>query len=227
MSDVRSYRGQFLLSLLTSSLLSLALFSFGAWRNHSFSTFSYLPLNLVLSWIPLLLAIRLIIVLKDKLWSSWEGISLSLLWLVFLPNSFYMISDFVHLQDVRRVNIIFDTLMFSAFVYTAVALGFTSLYMIHVRLKQRVRSFDAAIFITITLFLCSVAIYLGRDLRWSTWDIITNPGGLLFDVSDRLQHLSSYPTMLLTIGVFFVVLCAMYNLIWKASNLAKHSSNLY
>jgi uncharacterized membrane protein len=138
-----------------------------------------------------------------------------------------MISDFIHLQDVRRVNIIFDTLMFSSFVYTAVVLGFTSLYMIHVRLKQRVRPLDAAAFVTATLFLSSVAIYLGRDLRWSTWDIITNPGGLLFDVSDRLQHLSSYPTMLLTIGVFFVVLCAMYNLIWRASNLAKHSSNLY
>lgn len=224
---MRAYRWQFLLSLLLSSLLSLALFSFGAWRNHSFAEFSYLPLNLVLAWIPLLVALRLILVLKDKLWSSWEGISLSLLWLVFLPNSFYMISDFIHLQDVRRVNIIFDTLMFSSFVYTAVVLGFTSLYMIHVRLKQRVRPLDAAAFVTATLFLSSVAIYLGRDLRWSTWDIITNPGGLLFDVSDRLQHLSSYPTMLLTIGVFFVVLCAMYNLIWRASNLAKHSSNLY
>jgi uncharacterized membrane protein len=104
---------------------------YGAWRNHSFEEFSYLSWNLVLAWLPLIFALRLVVILKRKVWSSWEGLALSILWLVFLPNSFYMISDFIHLEDVRRVNILYDTLMFTSFIYTGVALGFSSLYLIH------------------------------------------------------------------------------------------------
>ncbi len=224
MGQWRSYRRQYVLALLISSLLSLALFTFGAWRNNSFSQFSYLPFNLVLAWLPFVLAVRLIAVVKRKLWSSWEALVLSILWLIFIPNSFYMISDFVHLQDVKRVNILFDTLMFTTFIYTAVILGYSSLYLIHVRLRKRLSNNQSAGIVAGTLLLSSIAIYLGRDLRWSSWDIFTNPGGLLFDISDRLQHPASYPTMILTVSVFFVVLVSMYNLLWKATSLFRHQN---
>lgn len=221
----RSFRRQFLLALLTSSVVSLGLFLYGAWRNHSFNEFSYLSLNLALAWLPFIFASRLVGVLKCKLWSSWEGLSLSILWLVFLPNSFYMISDFVHLEDVKRVNILFDTLMFTSFIYTGVALGFSSLYLIHVQLRRRLSVIEANILIAFTLLISSTAIYIGRDLRWNSWDILTNPGGLLFDISDRLQHPASYPQMLMTIVVFFIVLASMYNLLWRGVNLLKRQSS--
>lgn len=224
MVERRSFRRQFLLALLTSSVVSLGFFLYGAWRNHSYVEFRYLLLNLVLAWLPLIFAIRLMIILKHKMWSSWEGLALSTLWIVFLPNSFYMISDFVHLEDVKRVNILFDTLMFTSFIYTGVALGFTSLYLIHVQLRRRLSALEANVFIAFTLLLSSAAIYVGRDLRWNSWDVLTNPGGLLFDISDRLQHPAAYPQMILTIVVFFVVLSSMYNLLWQAIRLLKRQA---
>ena len=221
MVEWRSPRKQFLLALLTSSLVSLGLFVYGAWRNHSYVEFSYLCLNLALAWLPLIFAIRLVFILKRKLWSSWEGLTVSVLWLVFLPNSFYMISDFIHLEDVRRVNILYDTLMFTSFIYTGVALGFSSLYLIHVQLRRRLSVLEANAMVALTLLLSSAAIYLGRDLRWNSWDILTNPGGLLFDISDRLQHLAAYPQMIMTISVFFILLASTYNLLWRGSGLLK------
>ena len=215
----RTPRKQFLLALLASSAVSLGLFTYGAWRNHSFEEFSFLPWNLVLAWLPFVFALRLMMVLKRKLWSSWEGLTLSVLWLVFLPNSFYMISDFIHLEDVRRLNILYDTLMFTAFIYTGVALGFSSLYIIHIQLRRRLNTYEANIWIAFTLLIASSAIYLGRDLRWNSWDIITNPGGLLFDISDRLQHAASYPQMFLTVSIFFIVLSSMYGLLWQGVGL--------
>ena len=215
MEQWRSPRRQFLLALLISSAVSLGLFAYGAWRNHSFEEFSYLSWNLALAWLPLVFAARLLSVLKHKLWSSWEGLTLSVVWLVFLPNSFYMISDFIHLEDVKRVNILYDTLMFTSFIYTGVALGFSSVYLIHTQLRRRLNDWEANMVIALTLLLSSVAVYLGRDLRWNSWDVFTNPGGLLFDISDRIQHLSSYPDMLTTIGVFFIVLSTMYLLLWR------------
>lgn len=211
---------QFLLALAVSSLASVGLFAYGAWRNHSLYN-SYLIWNLTLAWLPLLFALRLVKQLRHKLWSSWECLGLSVLWLVFLPNSFYMISDFIHLWDVRRVDVLYDAVVFTSFIYTGVILGFSSLYLIHLQLRRRLTPMLAGWWAALTLFICSAAIYVGRDLRWNSWDILTNPGGVLFDLSDRLQHASAYPRMLETVAVFFVLLTTMYHLIWRGARLLR------
>jgi uncharacterized membrane protein len=216
MFERRSARGQFILALIVASLVSVGLFAYGAWRNHS-TEYNYLIWNLLLAWLPLIFAVRLMAVLKTKLWSSWEGLATSLLWLVFLPNSFYMISDFIHLQDVQRVDILYDSLMFTSFIYTGVVLGFSSLYLVHLQLARRLPRPQATFWMAAVLLICSTAIYVGRDLRWNSWDIITNPGGLLFDISERLQHLTTYPQMLVTIITFFVLLGSMYGLMWRGA----------
>jgi len=212
----RSARLNFALALLLATLASLLLYAYGAWRNHSLA-FNYLPWNLFLAWLPLLFALRLSYTLPYKLWSSWEALALSLLWLVFLPNSFYLVSDFIHLQDVQRVDVLFDAAMFTSFIYTGVLLGFTSLYLVHRQLRARLSMLASAGWVALVLLLCSCAIYIGRDLRWNSWDVITNPPGLLFDVSDRILHPRAYPQMFTTIFSFFVLLGSMYTLAWNGA----------
>lgn len=221
----RSPRNQYIVALGFSTLTSLGLFAYGAWRNQSLE-FSYLVWNLFLAWLPLLFAVRLVAVLRRKLWSSWEAMTTSLLWLVFLPNSFYMISDFIHLQDVRRVDILYDTVMFTSFIYTGVALGFSSLYLIHLQFRRRFSRRTSAAWVAFTLLISSAAIYIGRDLRWNSWDIVTNPGGLLFDISDRVMHPAQYPRMLLTIASFFILLLSMYGLLWRGARLLTHAGQV-
>ena len=207
-----------MLALVLSSLTGIGLFLYGALRNHNLE-FSYLIWNLFLAWIPFLLALRLVAVLRHKLWSSWEAIGWSLLWLLFLPNSFYLISDFIHLQDVQRVDVLYDAVMFTSFIFTGVLLGFSSLYLVHIQLRRRFSPRAAAAWIAATLVVCSIAVYIGRDLRWNSWDVLVNPGGLLFDLSDRLIHLTSYPQMLVTVISFFILLSSVYNLIWRGTRL--------
>jgi uncharacterized membrane protein len=216
-------RRQFILALGFSTLVSSGLFAYGAWHNHSLN-YDYLFWDLLLSWLPLLFAVWLTRVLRRKLWSSWEGLLASVLWLLFLPNSFYMISDFIHLQDVQTVNVLYDAVMFTSIIYTAVLLGFSSLYLVHLQLKRRLSANSAAGWIGVTLLVSSLAIYLGRDLRWNSWNVLTNPGGLLFDISDRLLHPSAYPDMFLTIISFFVLLTSMYALLWKGARLLRSES---
>lgn len=222
----RSPRTQYISALGVSTLVSIGLFSYGAWRNHS-PEFDYLLWNLFLAWLPLAFAVRLVHVLRRKLWSSWEAMATSLLWLVFLPNSFYMISDFIHLKDVQRVDILYDTVMFTSFIYTGVTLGFSSLYLIHLQFKRRFSREVAAGWIAFTLLVCSAAVYVGRDLRWNSWDILTNPGGLLFDISDRLLHPAAYPQMIVTIVSFFVLLLSMYGLLWKGARLLRSAGQAH
>lgn len=219
----KSAQRDFFLSLLFSSFISEAIFGYRVIHDHSVY-FDYLTWNLVLSWIPFLLAIRITLVLKRKLWSSWEAIILSFLWIVFLPNSFYMISDFIHLQNLSQANIIFDTLMLTSFIYTGVVLGFSSLYLIHIDLKKRMSPRASATFISLTLFISSVAIYFGRDLRWSSWNVFTNPGGLLFDMSNAIAHLSNYPDLIISVVTLFILLNTMYLLVWRSSKLLTQRS---
>lgn len=224
MAAKRSPRAQFVIALSLSSLVSIGFFAYGAWRNHS-TEYSYLVWNLFLAWLPLLFAFWLTQILTRKLWSSWEALAASALWLVFLPNSFYMISDFIHLQESSRVDVLYDAVMFTSFIYTGVLLGFSSLYLVHQQLKKRFSGRTSAALVALTLFICSFAIYIGRDLRWNSWDILTNPGGLLFDVSVRLQYPAAYPQMTVTVISFFVLLLSMYTIGWRSLHLfSRHSS---
>jgi uncharacterized membrane protein len=211
---------QLAFALVLATAVGAGLFTYCAITNHSLQ-YDYLLWNLLLAWVPLIISTRLIYVLSKKLWSSWEAMGLSILWLIFLPNSFYMISDFIHLETAPTNSAIYYAITFTSIIYTAVVIGFLSLYMVHIELRRRLDSNTVRLILALILASCSAAIYIGRDLRWSSWDVITNPGGVLFDISDRLVHISDYRTMLTTGIMFFVLLASMYFLAWSGIRTIK------
>ncbi|MGF7229137.1 MAG: DUF1361 domain-containing protein [Candidatus Saccharibacteria bacterium] len=209
------------LALACSSLASIGLFAAGAISNHS-SEFAYLLWNLFLAWIPLGLALWLHKVLRRKVWSSWEALLVTALWIGFLPNSFYMISDFIHIQDVPRVDLLYDVVMFSSFIFNGVILGFLALYNVHLELLQRMKRRTGHIVLALVLLICCFAIYLGRDLRWNTWDVLVNPAGILIDVSDRILHPVAYSQAYSTTITFFVLLGSLYMVAWQTARAMRY-----
>jgi uncharacterized membrane protein len=201
------------LALGLSTFVGVFLFFYSAALGHSYQ-YSYLLWNLFLAWIPLIISIRLVEVLKHKPWSSWGALLLTMLWLIFLPNSFYMISDFIHLQSAPANEVVFYAVTFTSIIYTAVVLGFISLYLVHLELKKRLSDSEAAVVIGLTILVCCAAIYIGRDLRLNSWDVLTNPGGLLFDTTNQILHLTFYSQALSMISAFFVLIGSMYVLAW-------------
>lgn len=180
---------------------------------------AYLLWNLFLAWVPFGLALWLQYVLRRRRWSSWLGLLLTAAWLAFLPNSFYMVSDFIHLPEVAQEQLLYTVVLFTSFIYTAVLLGISSVYIVHAELRQRLSGWRAAACIGVTLLLCSVAMYVGRDLRWNTWDVLFDPAGVLFDVSSRLLHPAQYGAMLAVIAPFFVLIASMYTTAWQGIRL--------
>ena len=203
----------FVWPLVLLTLVSVGFFVVGAIENRSL-VFWYLIWNLFLAWLPLVFVLWLLPVIRRYGWTSWLGILLTLLWLNFLPNSFYMVSDFIHLQDYSRINIVFDAVMFAAFVITGLLVGFTSLYLIHLELIKRIKRVNAWGWMSLVLALCSFAIYLGRDLRMNSWDILTNPAGILFDVTDPIVNPRAHVLAFTTSLTFFVFLITMYVVVW-------------
>jgi uncharacterized membrane protein len=209
---------QFLLALCLATAVSIGLLVADAIANRTFSQ-NYLLVNLVLAWVPFGLALWLRYCLRHKLWSSWEAMSVSVLWLIFLPNAFYMISDFIHLTNIDMQQLLFNTVMFTSFIYIGVLLGFTSLYLVQQELAKRFSPRATTIMVGFLLFICSFAIYIGRDLRWNTWNVFTDPAGILFEVSTRLLHPSQYSQVLLVALPFFALLISMYFVAWKGIKL--------
>lgn len=204
-----SARARFGLALFASSLVSIGFWMAGALSNSS-TAFGYLIWNLALAWIPLILALWLERILRIKLWSSWLALLATVLWLGFLPNSFYVLSDFVHITEVPRADIVFDVVMFGSFAINGLLLGYSSLFLVHSELRRRLSARATGMVVAGVLLLSSFAIYIGRDLRWNTWDVITSPASLLFDVSDRLINAGAHPQLLSTTVSFFVLLSSVY-----------------
>lgn len=201
-------------ALVLASLLSLGLLIGGAITDAG-EGYSYMAWNLALGWLPLVFMLGLLRMLLRKRWSSWEGIGLSVLWLGFLPNSFYMVSDLIHIQEAAPETVLFTTVMLVSFALNGLLLGYVSLYLFHNELRRRMPDRTARHIVALILLLCSYAIYLGRDLRWNTWDVVANPAGLLFDISNRVISPFSYPRMFIVTGIFFVLLATMYYVLWN------------
>lgn len=206
--------GEMLRIFLAATLISIVLFGFGALRNHSV-THWYLFWNLGLAWIPLLCSIWLVVRLPYNRWSRWPQVAISALWLGFLPNTFYMLTDYLHLEDVPRVDHTFDILMFTSFIMTGVALGFASLMLVHREFQKRLTTNWSTGLVTLILFVSSYAIYMGRELRWNSWDIVANPFGILFDISEQIIHPFSHPQAYIITLSYFVVLLFVYYCLWR------------
>ena len=174
----------------------------------------YLAWNLFLAWVPVSFAILCIRMAYERGWGSWQTIAAFLLWLGFLPNTFYIITDYIHLFDSSKSSPLFNVALFGIFAITGMALGLYALYIVHRRLAKIWSPLQTNVFIAATLAACSFAVYLGRVLRWNTWDILINPAGILFDVSDRLIDPERHPETIATTCTFFALLGGLYIATW-------------
>lgn len=212
--SLKSKQEELLLTLLLSSgasafLLGMRMVATGSLR------FWFLIWNLFLAWVPLGLVFLLRLNLRKKPWRSWQNILICTAWLVFLPNSFYLISDFIHIQSSGEVSLLYDVALVMSFVLNGLLLGYTSLYIMHRLLLTKIKASEAHIVIGLVLLLSSFAIYLGRFLRWNSWDIILSPAGLLFDVSDRFINPADHQQTYVVTGVFFILLASVYAVIYN------------
>lgn len=175
----------------------------------------FLIWNLFLAWVPLGFAWLLVQRLKSTRWVSWQNITLTILWLVFLPNSFYLLSDLIHVYDTGEVSHLYDVVMFASFIFNAFFVGYLSVFLVHRELIKRLQLKAAHLLIASVFLACGFAIFLGRSLRWNSWDLAIQPAGILFDVSEGIVNPSSHPESMVTTITFFLLLASNYLVIWE------------
>lgn len=177
-------------------LVIMSLFSFFLIGSRIYITgrlhFVFLVWNLFLAFIPW--AITTALVLNPAAGQrKWLITGAAMLWLLFFPNSPYIFTDLFHLRDARTAPRWYDLIMILTFAWTGLIYGFQSLRDLEKLLRQWFHPKLIQASIVFVLFLSSFGVYLGRYLRWNSWDILRYPTKLLGDVADRLIHPMDHP----------------------------------
>lgn len=193
--------------------LCLGLFTFRLLAT-GVSRYWFVPENLLLAWLALFFGWILVRQLERRGWRNWWALVLTGFWLLFLPNAWYIMTDFIHVFDTGEISYLYDIAMITVLTMTGFLLGFSSLFMVHRQLLKRIDVFSGALTVGAVILLVSFAIYMGRDLRWNTWDIFTNPSGLILSITDRVINPFGYPRAVNVTAIFFVVISVMYLAIW-------------
>lgn len=206
--EVRYLQTLGLLSAFCLSLFGFRLLETGV------SRYWFVPENLLLAWLALLFGWLLVKQLEHKKWSNWRSVILTLLWLIVLPNAWYVMTDFVHVFDTGEISYLYDIAMINTLTIIGFLLGFASLFMVHRQILKRLGILSSVIVIEVIILLVSFAIYLGRDLRWNTWDILTNPSGLILSITDRFINPFGFPRTFNITAIFFVMISVVYFTFW-------------
>ena len=149
--------------------------------------FLFMAWNLVLAWVPYIAALgfsRLSRAGKSVFWLA----PVFVVWLTFFPNAPYIVTDLVHLRERPPVPFWFDLVLLFSSAFTGLMLGLVSLFEIQNALK-RWFSVQTVWLATLPIIaLCAFGVWLGRFQRWNSWDIVTNPTGLLRDLLHTATH---------------------------------------
>jgi uncharacterized membrane protein len=104
-------------------------------------------------------------------------------WLVFFPNAPYILTDFFHLYERSHVPLWLDLLVISFFAWNGLLIGFLSLKDMQQIISKKWGIKTGWLFALSVLILGSFGVYIGRYLRYNSWDIILNPFFLMNDMA--------------------------------------------
>jgi len=188
--------------LLLFSTLSLAM-SLGRYGYVGNMRYLFLNWNLFLAWIPLFLGFLIYLRFQATKRLSHLLVVASLVWLLFFPNTSYVLTDLIHLRQKDLVPIWFDLIMILSFSVTSLYLGIISLLWMQEIITIVKGKIWGWIFSIVILSLSSFGVYLGRFERWNSWDILTSPQGIFLDIFERIKNPLTHPgTIGFTVSFF-------------------------
>ena len=183
--------------------------------------------NLFLALVPLVLSLFLFQpgTRSSLIW--WLGM---LVFVAFLPNAPYVVTDLIHLIRAIRAT---DSLLFKLLVILPtyllfVLVGFEAYVLCLINLGRFLQQKGLSHWTTaIELLLhglCAIGVYLGRVQRLNSWDLVTRPIQVLQKAIAIVTNIQSLLFILLATGVItllYAILKAITLALWL------HGQNLW
>ena len=200
------------MGFLTLMCLALSIFRYIYTDNN---IFMFLNWNLFLAFVPW--GLTSIMVLKPNYQKNTFTIFVLLgSWLLFFPNAPYILTDLFHIRLNSSIPIWFDLVLILSFAWTGLLFGFLSLWDIEKILNKSLKPLWVTSISTGLLFIGSFGVYIGRYLRWNSWDVVNEPVRLMVDLGDRIINPSEYRAtwgMTVLMGLFLNMIYWSFRLI--------------
>ncbi|MBD0384866.1 DUF1361 domain-containing protein [Paenibacillus sedimenti] len=191
-----------------------------------------------LAWVPVIIAVLLdlIYIISYRIVRSIMILLLGAAWFFFFPNSPYLVTDLLHVfvrysyDPTQRfwTDMEFWKQLFtlSSIAFLGVLLGSYSLYSVQRLVRRSYGMIVSWVFALIVLILSSFGIYIGRFVRWNSWDVLTRPGYILKETYVMLTDSNQLGHIVLFCKFMFIILVISYIPIYLMTRLEGESRDL-
>lgn len=172
-------------------------------------SFIFLLWNLFLAWVPYALIKNYHKLRTQKA----QGIAIALT-LLFLPNAPYIITDLFHLKKNLVAPMWFDLILILSFSVLGLILFIATIERLFKILAPFFKSQRLFSFIKFLILLSNgYGMYLGRYLRFNSWDLISKPDNLVLTMYQSVFNLQNYKETLsitITFTIFLYLIFEIY-----------------
>lgn len=140
-------------------------------------------------------------------------------WLLFIPNTFYILTDLFHLGNHAGAPLWYDLLLIISFAWNGLMLGILSIRQMEKIVALYLPGKADWVFLYPIMMLNALGVYIGRYLRFNTWDVITNPFGLVSDIAQLVWHPLQYREAWAMVICFSVLMTLVYTTLKKVSKM--------
>lgn len=206
---IQSLTNSFLFFLLMSVGFSLSLLYFRITFTGSIY-YAFLVWNLCLAFIPLWISTWM---LRKRDWSWYNFVLPGMLWLLFLPNAPYIITDFVHLENSKLVPHWFDLMLILTFAWNGLLFWLISMFQFNELISSNLKPKLKTLINQAVILLSAVGVYLGRYGRFNSWDVFFEPFSIIEKVFHMIIHPAHFPGfygMTITVYIFLALLFSFF-----------------
>ncbi len=172
-------------------------------------TYIFLVWNLFLAWLPFIIS-QIIRLYHQKIHSRILFILLLTIWIALYPNAPYIVTDLLHLKPRQNIPLWFDMALLFLSACTGLFLGLLSVYNMQITIKKKSSKTIARIVSGGVFFSAGFGVYIGRYLRWNSWDLMMQPLPLFRDFMRNITDLHSLWQILSIAFLFFVIQLILY-----------------
>jgi uncharacterized membrane protein len=137
-----------------------------------------------------------------------------IVWLAFLPNAPYIVTDLIHIRSGQTRLLWLDILVVLSFALSGLFLFYLSVMDMQTMISRQFKKVPTHTVTIIILLLCGFGVYLGRFLRYNSWEIISEPKYLISDIVNIViapfQHTEAW-LFTLGFGTFLIVGFWLFN----------------
>jgi uncharacterized membrane protein len=175
--------GERIVFLCSSFSIGLAVFRIAYTGKY---LFAFLAWNLFLAYVPYAISRRVAANIPQM--KILPLVMALFAWLLFIPNAFYIITDLFHLGMDDGVPLWYDLALLLSFAWSGLLFGILSVRQMESLFENYVSKKAGLFFIYPVMLLNAFGVYVGRYLRFNSWDVVANPLQLANDIIYLFIH---------------------------------------